>query len=87
MRKLSIDRFEGNFAICEELADQDAGVKKTRAKNKEVRLFGIETKELPGDAAEGTILLIDDEGRISVELDETKQRRAALKKKQDALWE
>ena len=31
--------------------------------------------------------MIDDEGRISVDLDETKQRRAALKKKQDALWE
>lgn len=87
MRKLSIDRFEGNFAICEELADQDAGTKKAKVKNREVRLFGIETKELPGDAVEGSILLIDDEGKISVDQDETNQRRAALKKKQDSLWE
>lgn len=87
MKKLSIDRFEGNFAICEELTDQEAGAKKSKAKNKEVRLFGIETKELPSDAVEGTILLIDDDGNITVDAGETKERRAALKKKQDSLWE
>ena len=87
MRKLSIDRFEGNFAICEELADQDGGTKKAKVKNREVRLFGIETKELPGDAVGGKYPIIDDEGKISVDQDETNQRRAALKKKQDSLWE
>ncbi len=43
MRQLSIDRFEGKFAICEDA---------------EGKYFAIETAELPEGAGEGDILRI-----------------------------
>ena len=55
MRKLSIDRFEGNYAICED--------------------------------GEGDILVISDEGEITVDAEETKRRREKIKKLQNSVWE
>ena len=71
MRTLTIDRFEGNFAICEDA---------------EGKYFGIELSELPKGAAEGDILDINDEGELSVNAEKTAARRSKMKKKQDELW-
>lgn len=61
MKTVSIDRFEGAFAICED---------------KDGKFFGIETTELPQGAKEGTVLKIDDaEGTLSINEDETANRR------------
>ena len=61
MKTVSIDRFEGTLAICED---------------KDGRFFGIETSELPQGAKEGTILKIDDaEGTLSIDEEETARRR------------
>ncbi|MBE6723178.1 MAG: DUF3006 domain-containing protein [Ruminococcaceae bacterium] len=61
MKTVSIDRFEGTLAICED---------------KDGRFFGIETSELPQGAKEGTILKIDDaEGTLSIDEEETARHR------------
>ena len=53
MRKLTIDRLEGTFAICRD------------AKGK---LFAISISELPKKAAAGSAVTVDDEaGTLSVE--------------------
>lgn len=72
MRKLSIDRFEGNYAICED---------------DERRMFAIELAELPKNAAEGDILAISDDGEITVDAEQTKRRREKIKKLQNSVWE
>ena len=48
MRKLSIDRFEGNYAICED---------------GERKMFAIELGEAAQGAPGGDILVISDEGK------------------------
>ncbi|WP_404352828.1 DUF3006 domain-containing protein [Caproicibacterium sp. XB2] len=61
MKTVSIDRFEGKYAVCE---DKDGG------------LFGIESTELPEGAKEGTVLQIDDtEGILQIDQQETDRRR------------
>lgn len=71
MRTLIIDRFEGNFAICED---------------KDEKYFGIELSEMPKGAKEGDVLEIDDEGVLTINAEATKARRDKMKKKQDSLW-
>ena len=63
MKQLSIDRFEGKFAICED---------------SEEKYYAIETSELPEGAKEGDVLRITDEGetRARRERIAAKQRRA-----------
>ena len=71
MKTLAIDRFEGNYAICE---------------GDEKKMFAIEIEELPKDAKEGDVLQITDEGEITVNAQLTAARRAKVKKMQDGLW-
>lgn len=72
MKYLVIDRFEGNYALCEDA---------------EKKLFAIELGELPKGAGEGDVLCISDQGELSVDAEETARRRARIGKKQKALWE
>ncbi|HEX2986010.1 MAG TPA: DUF3006 domain-containing protein [Caproiciproducens sp.] len=73
MKTLTIDRFEGTYAICED-ADQ--------------KYFAIDISELPRGAAEGFVLNVDDnEGTLSINEDETAKRRAKMKKLQDKLFQ
>lgn len=51
MKSLKIDNFEREFAIC---TDKDKS------------FFAIELKELPSGTKKGDIIIIDDEGKISV---------------------
>ncbi|MDR1002437.1 MAG: DUF3006 domain-containing protein [Oscillospiraceae bacterium] len=71
MRKLYIDRFEGQFAVCEE--DGEAR-------------FGIPTEELPAGAKEGDCLLISGEGVITIDKKETELRRKNNAKKQKKVF-
>lgn len=66
-----IDRFEGNFAVCE-------APDRTMAT--------IERAVLPQDAAEGDILTFEN-GEYVLLKEETQKRREAIRKKMDALWE
>lgn len=73
MKTLTIDRFEGTFAICED---------------KEQKYFAIEASELPQGAAEGDVLNVDDlEGTITIDKEATAQKRAKVKKMQDKLFQ
>lgn len=74
MRKLFIDRFDGKYAICE-------GV----GKDGEIRKFGIPMQEVPKEAKEGCCIVINDEGEISVDLEETEKRRTAVRAKEKNL--
>ena len=67
MRQLSIDRFEGKSAICEDA---------------EGKYFAIETAELPEGAGEGDILRITDEGELTLDQEETRARRERAAAKQ-----
>lgn len=72
MKTLIIDRFEGNFAICED-GDQ--------------KFFAIEKAELPAGAAEGDVLNVDDAaGTLSINAEETARRRSKTKKLQNDLF-
>lgn len=72
MKTLTIDRFEGNYAICE---DGDA------------KFFAIEKGELPHGAAEGDVLNVDDAvGTLSINEAETARKRSKVKKLQDELF-
>ncbi|HEY8891738.1 MAG TPA: DUF3006 domain-containing protein [Clostridium sp.] len=66
-----IDRFEGNYAVCE----------------KEDRVsIDIERSKLPNEAKEGDILCIDN-GNITIDLEKTKKRRIDIEKLTEDLWE
>ena len=80
MRTLCIDRFEGNFSVCEELLDHPV-------KAKDIRYFGIEKNELPQGAAEGSVLLVKDDGTLLLDQKQTDARRAKAMKLQRNLWE
>lgn len=67
MKQLTIDRFEGKFAICED---------------GEERYFAIETSELPAGAGEGDVLKITDEGELLLDEEETRVRRERVAAKQ-----
>ncbi len=72
MRIVSIDRFEGALAICE---DQDG------------RFFALESAELPKGAVEGSVLRIDDqEGTLCIDEEETARRRSKNHKMEDKLF-
>ncbi len=73
MRTLIVDRFEGNFAICEE-----EGVEK---------LFGIDRSELPANVREGDLLEIDGEGNLSINEEKTRQRREKILARQKKMFQ
>ena len=66
MKTLIIDRFEENYAVCE---DDDG------------KFFAIEKEELPVEATEGDVLNIDDDGVICINAEETENRRNRIREK------
>lgn len=70
MKNLIIDRFEGGFAICE---DENG------------EFFGIDIKEVPQSAKEGSVLTINQEGQLTLNEEETKKRTQSIKGKMDKL--
>lgn len=75
-RTITIDRFEGTFAICE-----------GEGHGKEIKMYAIEIAELPQGAKEGDVLEISEEGTIHIDAKATERRRSKIKKMQDSLWE
>lgn len=71
MKQLSIDRFEGKFAICEDA---------------EEKYFAIETAELPEGAREGDVLKITDDGELVLDEEETRARRERITAKQRKIF-
>ncbi|MEE0059594.1 MAG: DUF3006 domain-containing protein [Acutalibacteraceae bacterium] len=70
MKTLIIERFENNFAICED---------------KDKCFFGIELTELPEGAKAGDVLDIDNNGNISINKEETERRKNRIKGKMQKL--
>lgn len=70
MKKLVIDRFDGIYAICED---------------KEKAFFAIELSELPANVRAGDVLVISDDGILSVDQEETERRRSRILEKQRKL--
>lgn len=66
MKKLIVDRFENDFAICED--DNE-------------RFFGIVVSELPLGAKEGDVINILNDGTLSINIEETKKRKECIKAK------
>lgn len=68
---LSIDRFEGKYAIC-------AG--------DNTRTYALEIKELPAGAKEGDILQVTETGDLVIDRQETANRRAAANNLQNKIF-
>jgi len=69
--KVTLDRFEGDFAVCEK-ADRT--------------MINIKKDKLPGDAKEGDILIIEGD-HIKTDLDDTLNQKKAIKGLMDKLWD
>lgn len=67
MKRITIDRFDGIYAICED---------------KDKAFFAIELSELPKGAKAGDVLLITDEGTLEIDAEETERRRQRVLEKQ-----
>lgn len=70
MKQITIDRFDGIYAICED---------------KDKAFFAIETSELPQGAKAGDVLKITDDGALSIDVEETERLRARILEKQKKL--
>lgn len=68
---LIIDRFEGEFAVCE---DEDRNT------------HNIERSKLPCSAKEGDVLLLKGDCYI-IDRKETERRKSRIKKLMDSLWD
>jgi len=71
MKKVIIDRFEGDFAVCEDESR---------------KMINIEKSRLPADAKEGYVLIIKDEGGIEVDYAETQARKDKIKRMMNSLF-
>lgn len=71
MRKLTIDRIDGIYAICED---------------NERKMFAIPTAELPANVHEGDKLEIDDDGIITINSEETSSERFSVREKEKSLF-
>lgn len=67
MKRITIDRFDGIYAICED---------------KDKAFFAIELSDLPKGAKSGDVLLITDEGTLEIDVEETERRRQRVLEKQ-----
>lgn len=69
--KAIIDRFEGKYAICE---------------SEDGNMFNLHRSKLPAHAAEGDVILID-ENKVTIDANASKERRAYIEKLMDDVWE
>jgi len=70
--KVTIDRFEGFYAVCE---------KEDRT------MIEIKISNLPSESKEGDVLIIDTNNMITIDIKETKKRRKEIEKLTETLWE
>lgn len=69
--RLTIDRFEGDFAVCE---------KEDRT------MIDIKRDKLPKEVKEGDILLVEGDN-ITIDIEATLDRKERIEKLMDDLWE
>lgn len=69
--KVIIDRFEGQYVVCEK---------------DDMTMVNIKLNLVPGEAKEGDVLIIDGE-TICIDVDETKERKIEIEKLAEDLWE
>lgn len=69
--KIIIDRFEGNYAVCE---------KEDRT------MINIEKNKIPIEAKEGSVLSITEDG-ITIDEEDTKSRRKDIEELTKDLWQ
>lgn len=69
--KVIIDRFEGNFAVCE---------------CEDKAMINIERNKMPYGVSEGSVLVVDSDSIVFDE-EETNLRRGRIEKMMDDLWE
>ena len=70
--RLIIDRFEGDFAVCE---------------GDDCRMQSIPVHELPAGLKAGDVLVKEANSSYRIDREETALRRARIKQLQDDLWE
>jgi hypothetical protein len=68
--KVTIDRFEGDFAVCEKA---------------ERTMINVRKDSLPHEAKEGDILTIDGD-HITIDIEGTAQRKKSIEKLMNDLW-
>ncbi|WIF93992.1 DUF3006 domain-containing protein [Caminicella sporogenes] len=69
--KVLIDRFEGDYAVCER-------------ENREI--INIEKYKIPKEAKEGDVLIIEND-RIIIDKEETEKRKKEIEALIDDIWE
>lgn len=67
-----IDRFEGDFAVCEKQSDGE--------------MIDIRRDKLPKEVKEGDYLTIEGE-QVTIRPEKRKEREARIQKLMDQLWE
>lgn len=67
-----IDRFEGEFAVCEK-------------NNRE--MINILKEKIPNEAKEGSVLIVSERGDIEFDIEKTKQREKDIKKLIEGIWD
>lgn len=70
-KEYTIDRFEGDLAVCED--------RKTK------EMINIKRKDLPEDSREGSILKLKN-GKFELDLEEEEKVEKRIKEKMDNLW-
>lgn len=68
--RVTIDRFEGEYAICEK---------------EDRNMINIEKSQIPSDVKEGDVLLIEG-SKITFDKSETERRRKAISDLMNNLW-
>jgi hypothetical protein len=68
--KVIIDRFEGDFAVCEQ---------------EDKKMVNIDRSKLPEQSAEGDVLDISS-GTIRIDRNETNERKKKISNMMDNLW-
>lgn len=71
MEKLILDRFEGDYAVCE---------------REDGTLTDVLRTLLPADAAEGDCLLLDDDGSLTADPEATESRRSSAARRMRRLF-
>lgn len=70
-KNYTIDRFEGDYAVCEDRINK--------------KMINIKKDELPKDAKEGNILQYKN-GKYEINIDEQKDVQERIKQKMNNLW-
>ncbi|MBU3102319.1 DUF3006 domain-containing protein [Clostridium sp. DSM 17811] len=69
--KVIINRFEGSYAVCEK---------------EDKTMMDINSSELPSEAKEGDVLVLDN-NTIIIDIEETEKRHRDIQVLTDDLWE